>query len=200
MHCAASDDHRFCLENVDGKLSLKTNHQYYYQVIKLIVFFILLYTDSTHPFILQVQAQLFCTGLSYCDLIVYTKKELHVERIKIDTMFMEENLVKVKHFFEVAVLPELLGHWFSRPPERISMSSCSSASVTSPGVHQTDSQTYCYCEQGEFGKMIGCDNDSCPYQWFHLECLKLKSLPRTSKWYCPDCRKLNQKTKSTSRT
>ena len=29
----ASDDHRIWLKNVDGKLSLKTNHQCYYQVI-----------------------------------------------------------------------------------------------------------------------------------------------------------------------
>ena len=94
----ASDDHRFCLENVDGKLSLKTNHQYYYQVIKfIIVDFIaaVVYNYCMHInfiFTLQVQAQLFCTGLSYCDFIVYTEKELHVEHIKPDTMFMKKTL------------------------------------------------------------------------------------------------------------
>ena len=25
--------------------------------------------------------------------------------------------------------------------------------------------------------MVGCDNPGCPYQWFHLECLRLKSVP-----------------------
>ena len=38
--------------------------------------------------------------------------------------------MRVKHIFEVAVLPELLGRWFSRLPERISMTD--SASLPSP--------------------------------------------------------------------
>lgn len=33
----------------------------------------------------------------------------------------------------------------------------------------------CYCRGGEHGQMVGCDNDDCPYQWFHLDCLKLKA-------------------------
>ena len=153
---------------------------------------------------------------------MYTREELHVERIKPDTSFMEEKLVKVKLFFEVAVLPELLGRWFSRPPERISMNNCESlpnsvpacfenntldssspttsganrddiepnSNAYSPGMHGTDK--YCYCQQGKHGKMIGCDNDSCAYQWFHMECLKLKSFPKSSKWYCPDCWKFHR--------
>jgi hypothetical protein len=48
---------------------------------------------------------------------------------------------------------------------------------------------YCYCQQEEYGRMVGCDNNDCPYEWFHLDCLKLKALPKSSKWYCPDCRK-----------
>ena len=134
---------------------------------------------------------------------MYTENELYVERIKFDTSFMEENLTKVRHLFEVAVLPELLGRWFSRPPEHISMNdsvslllsqadACASTSCTSADdVHTTDK--YCYCQQEEHGDMVGCDNDSCPYQWFHLECLKLKTFPKSLTWYCPDCRKLYQK-------
>ena len=51
-------------------------------------------------------------------------------------------------------------------------------------------ETFCYCQQGEHGEMVGCDNPNCMYQWFHLECLKLKTFPKSHKWYCPDCRKL----------
>ncbi len=160
-----------------------------------------------------MQAQLFCTKLSYCDFIVWTKNDLHVERIKPNTTFMENNLAIVKHFFEVAVLPELLGRWFSRPMESVSVNesaslpssaeSQSSPSTssganhsevvlhTSPTEHKTDQ--YCYCQKGEHGRMVGCDNNSCIYRWFHLECLKLKNFPKSSKWYCPDCRKLNSR-------
>ena len=74
-----------------------------------------------------MQAQLFCTGLSYCDFVVYTKK-LHTERITHDNLFMKEIMIKVQHFFETAVLPELLVddyhhhhlpipfHWTQVPP------------------------------------------------------------------------------------
>jgi len=37
----------------------------------------------------------------------------------------------------------------------------------------------CYCRGGEHGQMVGCDNDNCPYQWFHLDCLKLKAFPKS---------------------
>ena len=56
-----------------------------------------------------MQVQLFCTGLSYCDFVVYTKNKLYIERITPDTLFMKEIMIKVQHFFETAVLPELLG-------------------------------------------------------------------------------------------
>lgn len=77
-----------------------------------------------------MQAQLFCTGLSYCDFVVCTQKEVFIERIKPDTAFMMEKMAKVKDFFEIAVLPELLGRWFSRPtPDTFS----SNISI-SPGI------------------------------------------------------------------
>jgi hypothetical protein len=32
---------------------------------------------------------------------------------------------------------------------------------------------------------------NCKQEWFHLECVGLEDIPaRTTKWYCPDCRKL----------
>ena len=53
----------------------------------------------------------------------------------------------------------------------------------------TSLSKYCYCNEGEHGEMIGCDNKSCPYKWFHLDYLRLQSLPKSKMWYCPDCRK-----------
>ncbi|KAL7789869.1 hypothetical protein V8C37DRAFT_189998 [Trichoderma ceciliae] len=51
---------------------------------------------------------------------------------------------------------------------------------------------YCLCNRVSFGTMIQCDNvDNCKQEWFHLECVGLSEIPaRTTKWYCPDCRKL----------
>merc|ERR1712141_301345 len=50
-----------------------------------------------------------------------------------------------------------------------------------------DEPTYCLCDQVSYGEMIGCDNDLCPIEWFHFNCVQLASKPR-GKWYCPKCR------------
>ncbi|ODN98274.1 hypothetical protein L198_03517 [Cryptococcus wingfieldii CBS 7118] len=46
---------------------------------------------------------------------------------------------------------------------------------------------YCYCHRVSFGEMIGCDNDDCPLEWFHLQCTNLTH-PPTGKWLCNMCR------------
>ena len=38
-----------------------------------------------------------------------------------------------------------------------------------------------------YGEMIGCDNDLCPIEWFHFNCVQLSKKP-TGSWYCPKCR------------
>ena len=49
-----------------------------------------------------------------------------------------------------------------------------------------DEPTYCICNRISFGDMIGCDNDSCVFEWFHFECVNLAQKPK-GKWYCPQC-------------
>lgn len=49
-----------------------------------------------------------------------------------------------------------------------------------------DERTYCYCDAVSYGDMIGCDNDDCPREWFHLACTGMTSAPK-GKWYCDDC-------------
>jgi hypothetical protein len=69
-----------------------------------------------------------------------------------------------------------------------------------------DEPRYCLCNRVSFGTMIGCENHDvslsflflirkmltsikCEKEWFHLECVGLEEIPpRTTKWYCPDCR------------
>ena len=43
------------------------------------------------------------------------------------------------------------------------------------------------------GEMIACDNSKCKIEWFPLKCLKMTKAPKGKvKWYCPDCRTLEQ--------
>jgi hypothetical protein len=45
---------------------------------------------------------------------------------------------------------------------------------------------YCYCDQVSSGDMVACDNEDCPREWFHYECIGLTSPPKGS-WYCLFC-------------
>ena len=67
----ACEDKTFFLANVDGKVLLKTNHKYYF----------------------QVQGTLGILQLKWSDFVVYTKKDLHVERIFFDNELWKKNYV-----------------------------------------------------------------------------------------------------------
>ncbi|ORY23621.1 hypothetical protein BCR39DRAFT_548981 [Naematelia encephala] len=45
---------------------------------------------------------------------------------------------------------------------------------------------YCTCQAVSYGEMIGCDNEDCDIEWFHLACLGLDKTPEGT-WYCPYC-------------
>ena len=94
--------------------------------------------------------------------------------------------------------PELLGKWYTRSNRVYAIDFGASSSNIASGSNMTYSEEttrqhyYCYCRGSEeTGDMIGCDNDECKIEWFHLACLKIKTVPN-GKWYCPDCRKLSK--------
>lgn len=58
-----------------------------------------------------------------------------------------------------------------------------------------DDKKYCICHNVSYGDMVACDNDNCPYEWFHWSCVGLKSEPNGT-WYCPVCtEKFSKKSK-----
>lgn len=40
-----------------------------------------------------------------------------------------------------------------------------------------EEQRYCYCNGVSYGEMVGCDDESCPKEWFHLSCVGLTKAP-----------------------
>ena len=82
---AATQTKDFCLKLNDGSLSLKRTHIYYY----------------------QIQATMFCTGRKWCDFVVKTMTDLHVERIHWDPDFWRAALPRLRDFYFTAILPEL---------------------------------------------------------------------------------------------
>ena len=93
----------FCLESQekDGVIvySLKRRHDFYY----------------------QIQCQLYCDNREWCDFVLRTEKELHVQRINRDRNWWEKQVPKLKSFYFDALLPELacprLGKGGIREPE-----------------------------------------------------------------------------------
>lgn len=51
-----------------------------------------------------------------------------------------------------------------------------------------DDKKYCMCQSVSYGDMVACDNEECPFEWFHWTCVGLKSEP-VGTWICPVCTK-----------
>lgn len=56
-----------------------------------------------------------------------------------------------------------------------------------PATVDPSEPVYCYCRNVSFGEMVGCDNEECPYEWFHFHCVRLTEQP-SGDWTCPTCR------------
>ena len=81
-----------CMENVAGKVQLRKSHQYYY----------------------QIQTQVFVCNVDYCDFVIWTKEGLHHDRMEPDHALWDEICKRATGFFKRAVLPELVGKYFSK--------------------------------------------------------------------------------------
>lgn len=129
-----------------------------------------------------------CTSYVYCDYMVWTSEDMHIQRIiwmkSCGFVHWESPLV-----FKNAVLPELIGKWFSCAPVAPATLNSSPAPDNSSQSTNPRETLYCWCRGPESGAMIACDNSSCLYVWsFWL--LETYCLPSSKKWLSPDCRKI----------
>ena len=76
----------FCCELVSGKVCLKRNHQYYY----------------------QIQGSMAIVGVEWCDFIVWTTKDMSVERIAFDSTFWTTCVHQLQFIYQTYVLPEII--------------------------------------------------------------------------------------------
>ena len=51
----------------------------------------------------KVQYQMFSTKRSYCDFVLWTEEDIHVERIYPDEEFWHQKVARVQHFFTTAI-------------------------------------------------------------------------------------------------
>ena len=100
-----NENKSFCLEKLeDGRLRLKRDHAYFY----------------------QDQAQLGVSEYDDCFFVVWTESNLHVESISLDETVWQEICDRSELFFKRAILPELVGRFYSRLP------ACDSVRVLKP--------------------------------------------------------------------
>ncbi|KAF8523734.1 hypothetical protein BU17DRAFT_63668 [Hysterangium stoloniferum] len=60
--------------------------------------------------------------------------------------------------------------------------------VEQDGGDEQDGGRYCYCHGHSYGEMVGCDDEQCAFEWFHLACIGLTNAPKAGTWYCDDCK------------
>ena len=82
----ASDDKTFCcVKDVNGNVTLKKNHKYFY----------------------QIQGQMAIKGCNWCDFVVWTTKGLVIERVVFDSQLWQTMKTNLVEFYRKCVLPEL---------------------------------------------------------------------------------------------
>ncbi|EPQ29512.1 uncharacterized protein PFL1_02731 [Pseudozyma flocculosa PF-1] len=65
-------------------------------------------------------------------------------------------------------------------------SPAASSATGGAGNDDADERRYCFCNNVSYGDMIGCDDDDCEREWFHLGCVGLTKVP-TGTWHCEAC-------------
>ena len=64
---------------------------------------------KTHNYYFQVQGQLACLNLPWCDFVIWTQVDIHVERIHFDCEFWSQRCFSSLYsFYHGIILPELL--------------------------------------------------------------------------------------------
>ena len=175
------------LVEIDGVLKLRKDHAHYF----------------------QVQTQILVCQVDYVDYVVWTSKGIHVERVLPDVEVLKLIETKSRSFFQNAVLPELLGSFFTRPKPHV-------VNVTQPApvlpltseavlndvnnntpVVKPEPKLYCFCQKPDNSTMayIACDGENCKIEWFHQKCVRVRKIPK-GKWFCALCRPSNRKGKA----
>ena len=128
----AAEDNKFCLKEISGVLQLNQNHPYYF----------------------QVQQQLHvCKDIMECkytDFVVWTKKEIFIQRILPDSKFWAENLEKLEQFWDICILPEIVGKFYTNLNNETSQSVLKQVPENTESPYKSnDKDLWCSCRGTE---------------------------------------------------
>lgn len=71
------------------------------------------YLEKNHEFYYKVQLEMNLLGFEYCECVIWSPCKLIIVRVDADADFWEVALRKALLFHEVAVMPELLGKYYT---------------------------------------------------------------------------------------
>lgn len=162
----AKTDKSFCMEyRQDAKCFLKRDHAYYY----------------------QVQLQMLLSNVDKCYFFVYGDPHSVCELIHKDIDFLTEKVPVATKFFVFAILPELIGRWYSK------------SHIAVPEIENKEdiTENVCTCRSIMDSAIIICSDKSCVVKKYHTSCLGIEHVPK-KKWFCPYCsRKKSRSRKKT---
>ena len=124
---------------------------------------------KSHPYYCQIQLQMYLCDLNLCDLYIFSPASGAIScTVERDNEIIGQMLNKFRELFMSVILPEIITRKrdFAR---------------------ENDRKLYCICRRPSFGPMIGCDNPSCTFQWFHYPCVHITRAPK-GKWFCEYCK------------
>ena len=139
--------------------------------------------------------------MGYWDFVVFNNK-LFMERKTLDESFITSAVEQGTVFFKCAVLPEIVGKWFTKtfdlPAKEFNTPTAASCSLTSVQEDAGDPAktvpAWCYCKEQKPCAISICTNNKCNIQTFHLSCMKLKSKSVRRSWLCSEGRRLKSRT------
>ena len=167
----------YSLRNSDPSTAAETSHFYLEHGAEGIML------SRNHAYYLQVQGHLVICDKLYCDFICWTTQGIHIERIKRDIALWQEIQPKLDCFFVGVLLPNII----CENIEGIAVyDGCNDMQLQAEA--NADKELYCICQREEEGLKILCDNEQCPYRWFHASCVGLDATCISQdKWYCTLC-------------
>ena len=142
-----------------------------------------------HPYYYKVQQQLFTAKKCCCDFIVCGFDEsgasfVH-ERIMPDELHWRYVVLKLSHYWQYCILPDLLGRWYTWWPNFLrAVDKCKTKDPVEHEYQNCD--TICICKKRPSidDKIIKCQAKECTNGiCFHLSCLGYKRYQNNSKLY-----------------
>ena len=136
-----------------------------------------LHLKGDHPYMTQVQLQMNVYEIKKCYFAIWNPQFCFFTDIQYDGDF-DKSLQTLVKFHKSHIAPELV-------TRRLELENGQKKSITK----DSNAEIFCICQKPECegDEMIGCDNPSCKYKWFHFTCIKLKRAPK-GVWYCKFCK------------